>query len=268
MLHRFLPIVLVLALAAPAWAVPQTFSVQGVLRDKTGALQSMTATVTLKLFAAGTTMSGEQPLAQAVLTGVAVANGLFTVNVPLTPELSAALAQPQVWLEMTVNGDTFARQQLTPDIYALLCGTADGLSSAAVVDGAQLKPASVPASALAPAITTPAWQPLTLTSPWTNYGGSFNDAEAYLDPFGVVHLRGLVNANGAAAGGTMFTLPASLRPKNTWLLQVMVQETVGGVGTNGTGRLDIHAAGDAQINVYSKNPMSWVSLDGLTYTLN
>ncbi len=272
MLRRFtLSIGLVVALSSSALRanVPQQFTVQGVLRDKGGSLQSLMATVTVKLFAAAQPAAGEQPLTQVPLTGIEVANGLFTVQVPVTPELSAALAQPQVWLEMTVNGDTFPRQQLTPDVYALLCGTADGLSSVAIVDGAQLRPASVTAAALGPSITTPAWQPVTFDDgKWSNYGPGYNAASYYLDPFGVVHLRGLVLANGTAAGTRMFTLPVGMRPAKQWIVPAVVSETVGSVTQTGIARIDIHSDGAVQINVYSKNPMSWVSLDGITFTIN
>jgi hypothetical protein len=251
-------------------AVPQLFTVQGVWRDAGGKLQSSLATVTLNFYAAQTASAGETLLAQRVDTKVQATGGLFTMTVPVDGMLATALAEPEVWMEMTVNSDTFPRQRVTPDVYALVCGVADELAPTAVVHGAQLEPGSVAATALAPSITTPQWQAVTFTAggKFTNYGASFNPAGYYLDPFGVVHLRGLVNYNGSAAGSIMFTLPESLRPANQWLVPAVLSETVGGVSQTGIGRIDIHTNGEVQINVYSKNVTQWVSLDGITFTLN
>lgn len=53
----------------------------------------------------------------------------------------------------------------------------------------------------------------TLTSPWSNYGGSWQSVHYYKDTHGVVHVAGLASANGTSAGGTIFQLPIGFRPK-------------------------------------------------------
>jgi hypothetical protein len=263
--------VLTLAALPAAAVVPRTFSVQGVLRDKMGALQSQTASsVTVKLFAAQAPSAGEMSLAEWSQTGVGVSNGIFTVAVAVDDKMEAALAQPEVWLELTVDHDTYARQRLTPDVYALACGTADALAPSAVVSGAQLAPGSVPATALAPSVTQPQWQAAAIdTTQFTNYGPPYNDAAYFLDAFGVVHLRGLVRyVDKTAQGKTMVVLPANVRPAHQWLLPAVVSQTVDGLAQSGMARVDVKTTGELTINAYGKYPVDWISLDGLTYTLN
>jgi hypothetical protein len=276
---------LAVALLAPAAHadVPQLFSLQGVLRDKSGALQSSAVKVTLKLFAAE--VSNDPPLATVTVPTVPVLNGLFTVNVPLSPELTAAFNRSPVWLEMTIgDNDTFPRQQVTPDVYALLCGTADGLSSAAIVDGKQLAPASVPVTALAPSL--PGWQSLTssLKTPWHLYTATaetpgdtgYTPAAAYLDPFGVVHLRGLLSAasdnktpNPAGGNSVAFILPEGMRPAKHWLLQGMSYDApTGGAAELHTTRIDVQADGTVTLNVAGGRSVVWTSIDGISFTLN
>jgi hypothetical protein len=106
--------------------VPSAFSVQGVLHDSTGALQTMPVMVTVKLFAAQT---GGSALATKGPTSVMATNGLFTfqfADVNLQTELAGAA---QVWMEVTAGSDTFARQPVNPQLYALMCGTADAAKS-------------------------------------------------------------------------------------------------------------------------------------------
>src|SRR3954471_22233941 len=116
-------------------AVPSAFSVQGVLRDSTGQLQTMAVTVTVSLFDA---QSGGNKLAGPFTSSVMATNGLFTYPITdanLQTELSSA---SQVWLEVTAGGDTFARQLVNPQLFALQCGTADvakGLPNVTVSGG-------------------------------------------------------------------------------------------------------------------------------------
>jgi hypothetical protein len=113
-------------------AVPSAFSVQGVLRDGSGQLQSMMVAVSISLFddqSAGNKLAG--PYGP---TTVMATNGLFTLPVQdaaLATELGSAA---QVWLEVTVGSDTFPRQLVTPQIFALMCGTADAAQSVRAFD--------------------------------------------------------------------------------------------------------------------------------------
>jgi hypothetical protein len=120
---RLLVSLLVVAGAAPALAaVPSAFSVQGVLRDNTGMLQSMVVSVTVKLFDAQT---GGNQLAAYQAMPVMAQDGLFTLALADASLLTELAPATQVWLEVTVGQDTFARQQVTPQLFALRCGSAD-----------------------------------------------------------------------------------------------------------------------------------------------
>jgi hypothetical protein len=111
--------------------VPNQISVQGILRDASGKLQSMSVTTTVRLFDAqmGGTALGTP------IQGVAVGaqNGLFTLAVTIDDTLKAKLfTATQVWLELQADADTFPRQLVTAEAFALMCGSADSLSVACV----------------------------------------------------------------------------------------------------------------------------------------
>jgi hypothetical protein len=231
-------VALLLSSAARA-TVPAVFSVQGVLRDKSGALQSTTVTVVVNFFAAQMPTAGEKPLnaTPITLTGVGVTNGLFTIQVPLTPDLAATFAKPAVWLEMTANSDTFPRQQVTPDVYALYAGTADVANS------------------LAPALSASAWIAPTLATGWTNYGSGYNDPGYYKDALGWVHLKGMIK--GPAATGTVFTLPAGYAPAQRYLTIAW-----GASGGYAVARIDVDTIGNViVIPTGTVTNWDWVSLD-------
>jgi hypothetical protein len=57
-------------------------------------------------------------------------NGLFSLVVDVPPALATGLAGAAgLWLELTADGEVFPRQAITPEIYALMCATADRASS-------------------------------------------------------------------------------------------------------------------------------------------
>jgi hypothetical protein len=234
-------VVVSLLSAAARATVPQSFTVQGVLRDKAGALQSTTATVVVNFFAAATPSPGEKPLnaTPITLTGVGVTNGLFTINVPLSSDLTNTFGNPAVWLEMTVNSDTFPRQQVTPDVYSLFCGTADLANS------------------LAAPLSTATWQTPTLATGWTNYGNGYNDPGFYKDALGWVHLKGMIK--GPAATSTMFTLPAGYLPAQRYLTMTWGASA----GNYAFARVDVDTAGNVMVipTTVAVTNWDWVSLD-------
>ena len=94
------------ALVAGA-AVPLQFSVQGVLRDNMGALQSMTFPMVARFFdgqTAGTQYGGDFNLGS-----VPVVNGLFTVAVPAPNILTDLASAAAVWLELEINSEKYPR---------------------------------------------------------------------------------------------------------------------------------------------------------------
>ena len=91
---------------------------------------------------------------------------------------------------------------------------------------------------------------------WTNYGSGFASAAFRKDPFGRVHLRGLVK--GGALLGTIFTLPAGYRPAGT--TQSMVDA---GAGGGQYAELRVDSLG----NVFAQQgaALGYLSLDGLSF---
>lgn len=117
-----------MALAGPARAqVPRRFTVQGVLRDSDGALQTTPVDVTVRFFSART---GGVALGAAYgPVGAEAQNGLFAVSMPAPGIVGDLAMATEVWLEIDVDGDTFPRQQVTSDVFALLAAHAESADS-------------------------------------------------------------------------------------------------------------------------------------------
>jgi hypothetical protein len=130
LMHKLGWISIALALLAPAAraTVPKQFSVQGVLRDKNGALlTNMSVPVIVKFFDAQA--MGNQLGSDYNLGTLTLSNGLFTVAVAAPTIFTDFAAAASVWMEMTVNGEIYSRQQVTPEIYSLMCSQADNAAS-------------------------------------------------------------------------------------------------------------------------------------------
>jgi hypothetical protein len=121
-----------LASATARAAVPSEFSVQGVLRDNAGKLQTMPVNVTVTLYnmvTAGTKLAGPY-----VVNNVPVSNGLFTLTIP-DPSLRAQLSPAaEIWVELSAGNDTFPRQRVSTEIYALMCSAAETFTGALAGD--------------------------------------------------------------------------------------------------------------------------------------
>lgn len=87
---------------------------------------------------------------------------------------------------------------------------------------------------------------------WVNYNSGFNTCAFYKDPFGVVHLRGLVT--GGTVSANIFTLPVGYIPPARYLFST--------ISDGATGRLDVDALGNV-ICVTGSNV--WFSLDGIQF---
>jgi hypothetical protein len=109
-------------------AVPRQFTVQGVLRDHRGQLQSTTVDLTVALFDSsqgGTLLAG--PYSGS---SVPVDNGLFTFTIADAQLDKKITTATEIWIAVTVAGDVYARQRASTQLYALFAAAADGLTSA------------------------------------------------------------------------------------------------------------------------------------------
>jgi hypothetical protein len=102
--------------------VPSQFSVQGVLRDGAGKLQTTQVSVKVSLYDAQT--AGNK-LAGPYEHMVMASNGLFTVSITDAALQTSLAPASEVWLEVTAGADLFPRQPASPQLFALMCGTAD-----------------------------------------------------------------------------------------------------------------------------------------------
>jgi hypothetical protein len=122
-MRTWLTLALLLCGAARARAgVPGSFTVQGVLRDSSGALQSMMVQVGVSLYDAPTMGN---VLASYPTQPVMAQDGLFTVSITDAGLPYKLVSPAAVWLELAVAGSVFPRQQVTSDFFALLCGVAE-----------------------------------------------------------------------------------------------------------------------------------------------
>jgi hypothetical protein len=92
----------------------------------------------------------------------------------------------------------------------------------------------------------------TLLNSWTNFGSGYNPAGYYKDPFGIVHLRGVIQTG--ASPFIIFRLPAGYLPAN--------QEMFSVTANNAYGRVDVLTTGDVQFQAGNN---TFVSLDGITF---
>jgi hypothetical protein len=94
---------------------------------------------------------------------------------------------------------------------------------------------------------------------WGNYGGGWSTAAYAKDPFGIVHLKGLVKCVGAiscvAPDTTLFNLPVGYRPAE--------YSTFATISYNQLGRITV-ASDDGRVVMEVGSPV-WVSLDGITF---
>jgi hypothetical protein len=113
------------AIAAP----PAEFTVQGVLRDGAGMLQSSSVTVSVTLYDAPT--AGTKLAGPYLFSAVPVSSGLFTVTVSDAALPAILAAATAVHVELSVGNDTFPRQKATSAMFAASAINAQKLGGAA-----------------------------------------------------------------------------------------------------------------------------------------
>jgi hypothetical protein len=101
----------------------QTFNIQGVLRDATGALQSMAVGVTVNLYNAQT---GGTPFYTKPIPTVPVDSGFFSIELD-DPTLTFN-GQADVWIGIQIGGDPteLPRQHINAAPYSFICQNAVG----------------------------------------------------------------------------------------------------------------------------------------------
>lgn len=120
-------IMLLLAITASAYAVPQYINYQGILRDITGNnLQNGTFTMDFKIYNTATSGSA---IFDSLPIQVNVSNGLY--NVSLGAVNSTIFDGSDLWLEVTVGSDTLSpRLKINSVAYALRADVAGTAASA------------------------------------------------------------------------------------------------------------------------------------------
>ena len=101
---------------------------------------------------------------------------------------------------------------------------------------------------------------------WTAYGGGFSPPGYLRDPAGMVHLRGLTQAQdgvfpcASVPSLRIFTLPSGYRPEADAALTT--------ISNNKAGRINVRGGGDVEVEPNFPafaDAKNWVSLDGLTF---
>lgn len=91
---------------------------------------------------------------------------------------------------------------------------------------------------------------------WVNYDAGWQVAGFWRDPFGFVHLRGLIKSG--TVGSAAFTLPPGYRPT--------LSEAFIGISNSGAGRLDVLA--DGSVTPQSPATNGYVSLSGIKFRIS
>lgn len=99
----------------------------------------------------------------------------------------------------------------------------------------------------------------TLLNSWVNYGSGYADAGYYRDPFGRVHLRGLIRDGTATSGTVLFVLPVGYRPSGHVTFPAAGQA----IGpADAYARVNVNNDGNVSIIVGTN---TWLSLNGISF---
>lgn len=247
--------------------VPTSFSVQGVLRNSSGQLQSMAVNVLATFFDSQTGMT---PLAGPfTANNVMAVNGLFTVTFSDAAIITnlAKTGTGQLWLELTVGNDTFPRQQVTPSVWSLMSATADhATASDAATTTAQLQGVNV-------ATTAPTDQQLlqysSANSRWQPFTPNYVDTSSNQTIGGTKQFSGAVGVGTAPVSAFTVYDGSTFNPANVGVREFAIGEisAANGFGANGwcTGGL----VGPTYCMGASSGTMYWgvVNASGLAQTM-
>lgn len=130
------------------------------------------------------------------------------------------------------------------------------------VDAATLE--AIRAQLVPPPQPTDDYAPLSFTSPWASFGGSFAPPGYTKDPGGIVHLRGVATrASGTPVTSEIVaTIPPGYRPA-TWLALVVAAGD--GAPTTSQARVEVHDDGTIRWITGPAAASAYVALDGIHY---
>jgi hypothetical protein len=101
----------------------------------------------------------------------------------------------------------------------------------------------------------------SVVNEWRNLSPNVNNSASYFrDPYGIVHLRGVVCRNPTPPSTTIFTLPSGDHPQ---FAEVMVQLAKPSPGPGST-EIDINP--DGTVVAPNLTNGNWVSLDGVSFS--
>jgi hypothetical protein len=104
------------------------------------------------------------------------------------------------------------------------------------------------------------WQGVSFLNGWTQHpAAGYEQAGYYKDPYGRVHLRGLISPG--TVGAVALNLPKGYRPSATWNQAVLSQDTG---GTRYLSRLHVLSNGDV-VTFTGGSPNWWWSLSGVSF---
>ena len=90
---------------------------------------------------------------------------------------------------------------------------------------------------------------------WVKYDTSFDPPGFWKDPWGTVHLQGMLKSGAVGPASNIFVLPTGYRPAFRQLFSVHV--------TGVAGRVDV--APNGQVSYESATATTYLSIDGLTF---
>lgn len=217
------------------------------LTNKTIDLTSNTLVATSAQLAAA--LTDETGTGAAVFAGSPALTGTPTAPTAAAGTNTTQLATTaHVFAERT-NSATLTNKTLTSPVIS--GGTIDNASVGATTASTG-RFTTVTTTTTGSTIVVDSFTAPTFLNSWVDFGGAFNTAGYYKDPFGIVHLRGLVKSG--VVNTPIFNLPAGYRPTAT---EVFVTDS-----NSAHAQVTVSAAGNVTLafgsNVYA-------SLDGMTF---
>ena len=102
------------------------------------------------------------------------------------------------------------------------------------------------------------WNEVTPSSPFSNYGSTWDTCAYMKDSNGVVHLKGLVTGTHTGAS-TIFTLPSGYRPSKERMFPC-----ISSASPDRALRVDIQADGDV---IVDSTHSGWVSISNISFKI-